>query len=234
MVLNYQPPRIRNAAKGTRPLPDEQDLAPIEQLHMPLPIAAVAPIMAPPHTLRLGSWSVDTPSFMSEDQVASIDTNAASIEAQIATFGDSIGLDPTRSDLLASDVVGDTAIGMTVAQLASLVTFPLVLLSGPFVGSLLSVGMFALGPAIGAAFGVGQALAAPSLAACEVAAAHRKGTRTTRCRVRRVPHSRGAHDLARGGEAAAALPRPHHVGSPFPRDPGPVRHVASFASGWRR
>lgn len=186
VIVSYQSPQIRNSADAERPIPDHRYLAPVRWMHLPWLVASVAPIAAPKGKIRIGYLMVDTPACLTDDQVAPINGAAANVEAQIATFGDSIGLDPSRSDLLAANVVTDAAIGASVVgstialpMLASgalmgalnglvmgIGMLPFGLVAGPVagavVGAAVSAGPVTLaGAALGAAVGATQALSAP-------------------------------------------------------------------------
>lgn len=187
VVSNYQSPLIRNAHAAMRPMPDQRYLAPMRMVHLPTTVAPVAPILAPTGKIRIGSLMVDRLPLLNDGQVAGIDNTAAGGEATIATFADSIGLDPTRSDLVAADVLADSAIGASAASstvgmplatagavvggvaglIAGVPFLPIGLVLGPIAGAAIGATVTAapfvlLGGAIGAAVGVGQALLAPA------------------------------------------------------------------------
>lgn len=179
----YQSAQLRHVENGPRPMPTRDFLAPIGPLHLPTAVPPVAPIQAPPGTIRVGDIVVGAPAFLNPDQIAQINNTAAGVEAQIATFGDSIGLDPSRSDRAASAIVGDTVIGASVAGstfglplaatgavigainglVVGLPFAPVGLVIGPIASAAIGAAFSAapvmlIGGALGAAAGVGQAV----------------------------------------------------------------------------
>lgn len=152
------------ASPGTRVLPKHAYLAPQGGLHAPEPVAPVAPIEAPPGTLRIGNLLMDAPPF----DVRGINTGAAQTEAQLATFLDSVGVERSRSDRIAAQTLGSAAIGASVANtLASPLagTSALVGAVAGFISGIpfLPIGLV-IGPVLGAAIGY-AVIAAPAVAA---------------------------------------------------------------------
>lgn len=119
------PPEYTNVP--TRELPtyyeyDEQEeeyVAPepvqVQELHLPEPVAPVAPIEAPEDKLRIGDFITEKPVWMSEQDMEKTNNSAAVAEAQVATFWNSIGVETSRSDRIAAattaGVLGGGAIG---------------------------------------------------------------------------------------------------------------------------
>jgi hypothetical protein len=81
----------------------------------------VAPIIAPPRTVRFGDLTVAEPGFLNPGQAAQINSGAAGAEAQISTFARSVGIAPTRADRIAAAAVGGAARGAAVGCLVGAV-----------------------------------------------------------------------------------------------------------------
>ncbi|WP_051407040.1 hypothetical protein [Nocardia sp. CNY236] len=169
----------RNDLRVNRPIPDPNVLAPVipERLRLPDPTAPappVAPIEAPPGTLRVGSVVVPRPDFLPPDIAEQINDAIAGAEAGLAQTFDSAGFEPSRSDRMASDVVGSAAIGASVGSLVASPIASVGLIIGGISGAIAGIPMFpagmiatiALGAAIGYAF-----VAAPAIAAGAVVGA---------------------------------------------------------------
>lgn len=115
------------------------------------------PIAPPPGQFRFGDVTVPTPDWINTEQAIQINDNSAMIEANLATFLDSIGMERSRSDRIAGQTVGTAAMG-AVAGAASAAPFALTsAMVGGTVGlvtglAFMPVGLVA-GPALGAAFG---------------------------------------------------------------------------------
>jgi len=139
-------------------MPDQSYLAPFTGTHGPVPVAPVAPIAPPPGKIRIGDVQLDTPYFLNPQQSKQVNDATAGAEAQIATFGDSVGLDPTRSDRVAAATLGDAAIGGAAGALT--VGLPFVAVGGflgGIAGFMVGVPFFPAGlvwgPALGATIG---------------------------------------------------------------------------------
>ncbi|MFD4366024.1 insoluble domain protein [Rhodococcus sp. NPDC058521] len=74
----------------------------VQELHLPEPVAPVAPIEAPEEKLRIGDYVSDKPEWLSEEHMERTNNSAAVVEAQVATFWNSIGVETSRSDRLAA------------------------------------------------------------------------------------------------------------------------------------
>lgn len=108
-----QPPQIRNEP-GTRPPPAvDQPVEPIalEDLHLPEPVAPVAPIEPPENTIRVGQWETPRPDWLPPEYADAINDVAAGAEAQVATALDSIGIPAGRSDRVSGATLGGAALG---------------------------------------------------------------------------------------------------------------------------
>ncbi|WP_228001187.1 hypothetical protein [Nocardia australiensis] len=180
------PAEPHSSLQGLRPVPDTSYLAPLGALHAPEPVAPVAPIAPPPGQLRFGGVAVGAPDWIDPQQSVEINGPAAVTEASIATFLDSVGMERSRSDLIAGQTVAGAAIGAAagaavssplaatsaavgaVAGFISGVPFlPIGLVIGPVLGAaigtaVITVPASAVGAAAGAALGAIGGLAAPS------------------------------------------------------------------------
>ncbi|WP_460724709.1 hypothetical protein [Nocardia heshunensis] len=117
-----------------REVPQRDYTAPLapEKLHAPEPTPPVAEIVPPARVLRAGDVSVDAPDFLSADQIDQINAVPAAQEAQISQFARSLGVAPSRADVVASSAVGGAvtgaligcAIGSTL-QIVTVIAFPL-------------------------------------------------------------------------------------------------------------
>ncbi|MEU4311935.1 hypothetical protein [Nocardia sp. NPDC024068] len=139
---------------GTRPVPEDSYLAPQGELHPPVPVLPVAPIEAPPGTLRIGTMVMTSPVDVRE-----VNAGAAQAEAQIATFLDSVGIDRARSDRMAAQTLGTAAVGAAIGTAAAApVAIPFAMLGAAagFVAGIpfLPTGLV-IGPVLGAAIGYG-------------------------------------------------------------------------------
>ncbi|WP_157224137.1 hypothetical protein [Nocardia paucivorans] len=174
------PASTETADAVSRPMPDQSYLAPLGQLHGPVPVPAVEPIEAPPGKLRIGNIVMDPPGI----DPTPINEGAAQAEADLATFLDSVGIERSRSDRIAAQTLGSAAIGASVGStvasplaatsavvgavagfVAGIPFLPIGLLIGPILGGAIGYGVIAapalaLGAAIGGAVGAAEGLAA--------------------------------------------------------------------------
>ncbi|MFR9751439.1 hypothetical protein ACL02S_10420 [Nocardia sp. 004] len=162
----------RNDLSTNRPMPDPNELAPVipEDLHLPNLSAMappVAPIEAPPGTLRIGSLVVGRPDFLTPEQGKVINDAIAGPEASIAQVLDSAGFEPSRSDRIAADVVGASAIGASVGSMVAAPVASIGLVIGAISGAIAGLPMFPTGTVVttifGAAVGYGF-VASPAIA----------------------------------------------------------------------
>ncbi|WP_051023351.1 hypothetical protein [Nocardia pneumoniae] len=111
-VYPQQPPEIRNGP-APRPAPPPAPVPPIQviELHSPEPVAPVAPIEAPPNTIRIGQWQTPSPDWLPPEVRDTINDVAANAEAQAATFLDSIGIPAGRSDRVAGATIAGAGAG---------------------------------------------------------------------------------------------------------------------------
>ncbi|WP_280236671.1 hypothetical protein [Nocardia cyriacigeorgica] len=178
-------PGAHTTLAWSRPVPDKAYLAPLGDLHAPTQVAPVAPIAPPAGQLRFGDVSIESPAWLDSQQAAQVNDGAANAEAGLATFLDSVGMERSRSDRVASQTVGAAAVGAVagasastplaatsavvgaVAGLVAGVPFlPAGLVAGPMLGAaigaaVIAVPAAAIGAAAGAAIGAADALAAP-------------------------------------------------------------------------
>jgi|GEM_PF-5553611 hypothetical protein len=161
------PGNTLSSLQNARSIPDQSYLAPVGAMHLPAPVPAVPPIAPPADKFRFGDVQVDAPAGMDREQAIEINDQSAQAEANVATFLDSIGLERSRSDRIASQTVGTAAMGAVAGAAASA---PIALTSG-LVGGVLGlvvglpfvpVGVVA-GPMLGATMGA-AVIAAPAAA----------------------------------------------------------------------
>jgi hypothetical protein len=128
-ATDYQAPAVRNAATGFRPVPTPGSLAPVDTatLHLPAPVAKVAPIAPPTGRLRMGYVVLDIPPWLDRDRARRINTVAAAAEARAATFYDSLGFAASRSDRMAAATVGGSVVG---AEAGAAAAIPLAMVAG--------------------------------------------------------------------------------------------------------
>ncbi|MBF6416278.1 hypothetical protein IU441_24265 [Nocardia cyriacigeorgica] len=178
-------PGAHTTLAWSRPVPDKSYLAPLGDLHAPTQVQPVAPIAPPPGQLRFGDVAIESPAWLDPQQAAQVNDGAANAEAGLATFLDSVGMERSRSDRVASQTIGAAAVGAVagagastplaatsavvgaVAGLVAGVPFlPAGLVAGPMLGAaigaaVIAVPAAAIGAAAGAAIGAADALAAP-------------------------------------------------------------------------
>ncbi|WP_067894576.1 hypothetical protein [Nocardia vaccinii] len=150
---------VLSSLRSARPLPDQSYLAPVGALHVPTAVAPVAPIAPSPGELRFDDVQLEAPTWIDRGHKVAVNDGAAEAEAGVATFLDSVGMERSRSDRIASAAIGTAAIGAVAGATASA---PLAATSGVVGGvaelvagvPLLPIGLIA-GPALGAAIGLG-------------------------------------------------------------------------------
>ncbi|MFE7718067.1 hypothetical protein ACFU44_03375 [Nocardia rhizosphaerihabitans] len=188
-VGQQMPENTRSSLQWSRTSPETDYLSPVGTLHAPTPVAPVPPILPPPGQFRFGDQLVPVPDFVPVDTSIQINDASANTEANLATFLDSVGLERSRSDRIASSTLGSAArgaaVGSTVATpfamaastagaVAGLVTgvvfLPIGLVAGPILGGMaaytaVSVPFTIVGAGIGAAVGAASGFLAPPRAA---------------------------------------------------------------------
>lgn len=169
------PGNTDSSIQWSRPAPDKKYLAPVGALHAPLPVPAVPPIAPPPGQFRFGDVTVPAPDWINKEQAIQINDNSAQVEANLATFLDSVGMERSRSDRIAGQTIGTAAMG----AVAGAATAAPIELTSAVVGGLLGlvvgagfvpVGLVA-GPALGAAMGAGVIAVPAAIAGAAVGAA---------------------------------------------------------------
>ncbi|BAD57018.1 hypothetical protein [Nocardia farcinica] len=167
-----------------RPVPSPDYLSPVEALHPPVPVAPVPPIAPPPGVLRFGDVQVESPEWLPREQAIQLNDAAATKEAELATFLDSVGMERTRSDRVASQTIGAAAVGAAAGAVVAspfavigagaggalglaigLPFAPIGLAAAPvgaaYGAALMTVPLAVIGAGIGAGLGATQALTAP-------------------------------------------------------------------------
>ncbi|MFC9994910.1 hypothetical protein [Nocardia sp. NPDC127526] len=178
-VMPYEglniPDETRSSIQWSRPAPDKRYLAPVGVLHPPVPVPAVPPIAPPPGMFRFGDVQVPAPDWIDKEQSIQINDNAAMVEANLATFLDSIGMERSRSDRIAGQTVGTAAVG-ALAGAATAAPFALTSATvGGALGLVVGAGFFPVGlvagPALGAAAGAAVITVPAAVAGAAVGAA---------------------------------------------------------------
>ncbi|WP_067689634.1 hypothetical protein [Nocardia jejuensis] len=151
------PNDVKSSIQWSRSAPEKSYLAPVGVLHAPIPVAAVPPIAPPPGKFRFGDMAVDAPNWIDNEQAIQINDNSAQVEANIATFLDSIGMERSRSDRIAGQTVGTAAMGAVAGASASMPFAATGALAGAAVGLVMGLPLFPVGlvagPVVGAAAG---------------------------------------------------------------------------------
>ncbi|WP_063001543.1 hypothetical protein [Nocardia mikamii] len=129
-----QPPEVRNGSTP-RPEPADEPAPPVQvqDLHLPEPVAPVAPIQPPDNTIRIGQWQAPAPDWLPPQVRDCINNTAAGAEAQVATALDSIGIPAGRSDRVS----GATLAGAGIGGAAGAVAAAPVAIAGAVVGGLI-------------------------------------------------------------------------------------------------
>ena len=111
-VYVEQPPEVRNGP-SPRPEPSPAPAPPVYvvELHTPVPVEPVAPIEPPPDTIRIGTVQFPDPEWLPPEVGDTINNVSADLEAQAATFLDSVGLPAGRSDRVAGATVAGAGAG---------------------------------------------------------------------------------------------------------------------------
>ncbi|MGW3483869.1 insoluble domain protein [Rhodococcus indonesiensis] len=101
--------------------PDEvvAEPVPLEQLHLPTPVAPTAPIIAPRNKVRFGDTVFEQPNWVSDHDAERTNNTSAVIEAQVSTVWRSIGVETTRADRLAAAQVAGGATGAVAGATAA-------------------------------------------------------------------------------------------------------------------
>lgn len=129
-------PAIRDVP-AWRPVPPPDRTAPpipITRLHLPGPTPRVAPILAPPGTIRVGTFITPAPKWLPVGVVSTINRDAAMGEAGLAQLWDSIGIPARRSDRLAAGTTAGAVLGVAAGGLGLGIPAAVV---GGVVGSLI-------------------------------------------------------------------------------------------------
>lgn len=111
--VEYQPLDNYDYDTNTYNAPDDYYVAPlrVEELHLPTYVEPTAPIIAPRETLRLGTYHVAQPNWITDGDLARTNNTSAVIEAEVSTFWRSLGVETTRANRLAAAQLGMGAAG---------------------------------------------------------------------------------------------------------------------------
>lgn len=111
--IEYQPLENYDYGTNTYNAPDDYYVAPlrVEELHLPTYVEPTAPIIAPRETLRLGTYHVAQPNWITDGDLARTNNTSAVIEAEVSTFWRSLGVETTRANRLAAAQLGMGAAG---------------------------------------------------------------------------------------------------------------------------
>ncbi|WP_433566139.1 hypothetical protein ACQP1O_13475 [Nocardia sp. CA-151230] len=184
------PDNTLSSLQWARPMPENKYLAPLGELHLPVPVAPVPPIAPPAGKLRFGDVQVDSPEWLNREQAIQLNDGAAQAEAATATFLDSIGMERSRSDRVAGEIIGGAAVGIAAGAVAAspfglfggvvggmmgtvigLPFAPIGLAAVPvgaaYGAALMEVPIAAFGAGIGASLGAVHALSAPPRAVAD-------------------------------------------------------------------
>ncbi|RVW08034.1 hypothetical protein EGT67_19110 [Prescottella agglutinans] len=106
--IEYQPLENYDYDTNTYDAPDDYYVAPVQvqDLHLPTYVEPTAPIIAPRETLRLGTYHVSQPNWMTDGDLARTNNTSAVIEAEVSTFWRSLGIETTRANRLAAAQLG--------------------------------------------------------------------------------------------------------------------------------
>ncbi|QBJ97147.1 hypothetical protein ERC79_15230 [Rhodococcus sp. ABRD24] len=128
--IEYQPLENYDYDTNTYTQPQNYYVAPIQvqDLHLPTHVDPTAPIIAPRNTLRLGDFLIAQPNWFTDGDLARTNNTSAIIEAEVATFWRSIGVETPRANRLAAAQIGGGATGAVGG--AALVGVPAALAGG--------------------------------------------------------------------------------------------------------
>ncbi|GAB2663828.1 hypothetical protein ABI214_10085 [Prescottella soli] len=106
--IEYQPLEYYNYDTNTYDAPDDYYVAPVQvqDLHLPTYVEPTAPIIAPRETLRLGTYHVSQPNWMTDGDLARTNNTSAVIEAEVSTFWRSLGVETSRANRVAAAQLG--------------------------------------------------------------------------------------------------------------------------------
>ncbi len=111
-VYPEQPPEVRNGP-ASRPAPSPAPAPPVNvvELHAPVPVEPVAPIEPPADMIRIGQAEFAEPEWLPPEVGDTINATSAGLEAQAATFLDSVGIPAGRSDRVAGATIAGAGVG---------------------------------------------------------------------------------------------------------------------------
>jgi hypothetical protein len=165
----FAPLPLRNAiasvADTPSAAPDNTDAVQPSQGPQQLDPTLVA--ATPDNRVRVGNIQVDRPDWLAPDQAAQINDASAGTEGALAQALQSAGVERTRSNQVATDVVGDAlvgaAVGATVASPLAATSAVVGAVAGLVAGIPFLPGGLVVVPIIGAAIGY-AVIAAPAAA----------------------------------------------------------------------
>ncbi|MFI7166933.1 insoluble domain protein [Rhodococcus erythropolis] len=141
--IQYQPLPNYNYNTNTYTPPTYTDTTPTDytQLHLPGPVEVIAPIIAPRDTLRIGTFHIKQPNWVSDIDLERTNNTTAVIESAVATGWNSFGVPVDKASRDAASQVGATAAGAVAGGIG---------LATPF-----AIGGALIGGTIGGNIGIG-------------------------------------------------------------------------------
>lgn len=111
--IDYQPLPNWDYDTNTYTPPTYTDTTPTDytQLHLPGPVDVVAPIIAPRDTLRIGTFHIAQPNWVSDVDLERTNNTTAIIESGVATGWNSFGVPVDKASRDAATQVGGAAAG---------------------------------------------------------------------------------------------------------------------------
>jgi len=142
--IQYQPLPNYDYNTNTYTPPAYTDTTPTDytQLHLPGPVEVIAPIIAPRDTLRIGTFHIEQPNWVSDIDLERTNNTTAVIESAVATGWNSFGVPVDKASRDAASQVGATAAGALGGGLALATPFTIGgALAGGTIGGNIGMGL---------------------------------------------------------------------------------------------